>query len=319
MTVGLYDLDLWHSRDSYPNLELMKIYNFLYNKNEKVVMMKPTDDEDRFTQIIYFKDSPSLLVPKNLNLYGERKKVYGYGFFRKTGKLIPEIAKLSPMYLPYDAWTDKLKNTIPYDKIKKSSIVRIETEDFADYRENSEGVSIVDRDCLYLKNFEDFLKKYKKRNLMFFHTLAAKDVDTAVHFIPYAKFILGRNIYIDFNYNEDFFFEYYNTPIRFNLKKKTEESLNNYYLRLIKMGLWYKKNGEQLQYSFINKIDDFHDFILNWITNSKIQSSYQDFYQNNYAALNKMNNSITEIRLLLKQNPKTITRDALCLQKNLPR
>jgi hypothetical protein len=28
MTIGLYDIDMWHRGKSAPNLELMKVYNY---------------------------------------------------------------------------------------------------------------------------------------------------------------------------------------------------------------------------------------------------------------------------------------------------
>ena len=30
MTIGFYDIDLYHSPKTYPNLELMKIFNYYY-------------------------------------------------------------------------------------------------------------------------------------------------------------------------------------------------------------------------------------------------------------------------------------------------
>ena len=53
---GLYDIDLWHKGRSVPNLELMQTYAYLSNRNERVIMMKPNEDEEKFSKIIYFKD-----------------------------------------------------------------------------------------------------------------------------------------------------------------------------------------------------------------------------------------------------------------------
>ena len=30
MTIGFYDIDLYHSKKTYPNLELMKVFRYYY-------------------------------------------------------------------------------------------------------------------------------------------------------------------------------------------------------------------------------------------------------------------------------------------------
>lgn len=64
MTLGLYDIDLWHGRKSVINLELMKIYNYYKQKGHIVIMMRPDEDEGRFNKIIYFKDNPNTQIPR---------------------------------------------------------------------------------------------------------------------------------------------------------------------------------------------------------------------------------------------------------------
>ena len=73
--IGLYDIELWHRGKVMPNLELMKIYNYHYNKGDKVVMMRPNENEGRFNQIIYFKDNPNTQIPKTLHLSGPLKQI----------------------------------------------------------------------------------------------------------------------------------------------------------------------------------------------------------------------------------------------------
>ena len=62
-TIGLYDTDLFHYQKHHPNLELMKIYNYHNKKGDKVLMMRPGDEEGRF-------------------IYGKNKEIYGYGFVK---------------------------------------------------------------------------------------------------------------------------------------------------------------------------------------------------------------------------------------------
>lgn len=39
MTIGLYDIDIWHRGRVPPNLELMKAFRFYTDNNDKVIMM----------------------------------------------------------------------------------------------------------------------------------------------------------------------------------------------------------------------------------------------------------------------------------------
>lgn len=95
MVVGLYDLDLRHSQMSWPNLELMKIFNYHNQNGDKVILMKKTDNEGRFNSIIYFKDNKKLHIPMGINVIGKNKKIYGEGFFNAFSSL-PEKYLDSP-------------------------------------------------------------------------------------------------------------------------------------------------------------------------------------------------------------------------------
>jgi hypothetical protein len=66
MIIGLYDIDLWHRGRAVPNLELMQYYEYYHKRNDRVVLMKPTDEESQFAKIIYFKENPNVLLPKTL-------------------------------------------------------------------------------------------------------------------------------------------------------------------------------------------------------------------------------------------------------------
>ena len=44
MNIGLYDMDLFHfisGKNKYPNLELMKTFNYYYSKGHKIKLMRP--------------------------------------------------------------------------------------------------------------------------------------------------------------------------------------------------------------------------------------------------------------------------------------
>lgn len=118
MSIGLYDIDLWHNSKSSPNLDLMKVYNYLNKQNKKVILMQPSDTEGRFNKIIYFKEDPKTIIPSKLMIYGENKDIFGYGFYNKTYPLKSEIFNVSPAYDLYDIWTHKLKKVDNYEKLK---------------------------------------------------------------------------------------------------------------------------------------------------------------------------------------------------------
>ena len=64
MNAGCYDIDLFHSSTKYPNFSLMKVYNYHYQNNDRVTMVRPTDkDLGRFTHLIYFKDQVNKNFP----------------------------------------------------------------------------------------------------------------------------------------------------------------------------------------------------------------------------------------------------------------
>lgn len=81
------------------------------------------------------------------------------------------------------------------------------------------------------------------------------------------------------------------------------------------MFLWYKKNQINIFNPF-HKKEDFVSYIFSWGF-SKAFISYENFYSSNKKALNYMEKSISEIRLLLKQNPTYVTKQNLKLKNNL--
>ena len=141
-------------------------------------MMKPGEDETKFTKIMYFKENPNIQLPKTLNVYGEKKAFFGYGFFNKAFPLKPEIAETPPSYVPYDAWTNKIGMGVKdYEKMKRSALIRLETEDFADLKRNpnTKHIYFADRNFLLLPEAENFLQEHKNCSFNFLHSLITTD------------------------------------------------------------------------------------------------------------------------------------------------
>ena len=82
MIIGLYDIDFHHSSVHFPNLELMKIYNYHYQKGDKVIFMTPKTDKGRFNEIVYFKELVNTKIPKTIDIDMTKDHVYGYGFYK---------------------------------------------------------------------------------------------------------------------------------------------------------------------------------------------------------------------------------------------
>lgn len=299
--IGLYDIELWHRGKAMPNLELMKIYNYHYNKGDKVVMMRPNENEGRFNQIIYFKDNPNTQIPKTLHLSGPLKQIYGYGFFNGFYPLEEKYQNAPPSYLPYEPFTEKMSNAV-YNKIKKSSFIRLENQDFSDYNESKTWISFADRNLLYVDGAKEFFHEHKNHRYFPLHSLNVKDEATFLNFVQYTP-IMDRRLLLQFKFSEDLFKTYYNDFIIFDLLNPWEgESYNHFIQRLITMFLYYKVNKANIMIEISIGEKTLLDFILLWGLKGK-QLSYQEFYEGNKEALAFIDSSPSEIRVLLKSKP----------------
>lgn len=316
---GLYDIDLWHKGRSVPNLELMQTYAYLSSKNERVIMMKPNEDEEKFSQIIYFKDNPNVALPKTLNVYGEKKSFFGYGFFNKAFPLKPEIAEMPPSYIPYDAWTNKIGMSVTdYEKMKRSALIRFETDDLTDLKHNpiTKHIYLADRNFLKIDGAEEFLQQYKNCHFNFLHSLITDDYLIAQKFMRYSS-LFNKRIVIDGPFPEDFFYEYCGRNIIFSSVKFPNEKLKNYQLRMIKIILWHKCNNYPMMWPLHQKEDELTELILAWGKDNSNHTSFADYYISDKNVKKIIMNCDTDIRILLKQNPKTVTRSILDLKANL--
>ena len=315
-TIGLYDIDLWHRGKAVPNLELMQYYNYYYKNGDKVLMLSPKDDEGRCNQIIYFKDNPNVLPPRALDIYGENKSFTGYGFYKFNEKLPDEMRNVPPSYAPYDIYTAKLNILISeYERMKRNSFIRLETENFADYKSDSKAIYIADRDPLNQPNTLDFIDENKNKQFCFIHTPKLNDEATALKFMRY-RALFNKNCVINFHCSEDFFCEYY-ASIILNLDKFEKETEEEYQKRIAKMALWYKHNNAALRFPYNVKTAPLTEKIINWAKDNSAKGSYAEYYKNSINAQKEIAALPSSLRLLLKQNPKTITRQGLDLKSSL--
>ena len=310
-TIGLYDIDLWHRGKSAPNLELMKIYNYYQQRNNLVRMMKPNEDEGRYSRIIYFKDNPNIQIPRALTINGDKKETYGYGFYKKYYPLDEEIMKVPPVYDLYDVYSYKL--SVPnnsYDSLKRDSLIRLESNDFTDFKPERLKMNFVDHDFLYVKDAFECLLENKNHRFNFFHTLWVKDEDTFYKFERFIPLIYSY-IIIDFKYSQEFFFEnFIKDNVIFKFEKRENETVLNYQLRYVKMGLLYKNKKIRMKIPFNPPAqNDLDKDIIEWLKGPSYES-FSDSY--------KIPSGVSsELRILLKQSPKTINSSSLDFYKNL--
>lgn len=159
MILGLYDLDFWHGHMHFPNLELMKIYNYHIKNNDKVLFIKPGDELGRFNKIIYFKEIPSTIVPRSVDLSSNKASHIGYGFYKQFFPIEEKYWDIAPNYLIYAPFSTKIPKNI-YKTLIDGSIVRVENNDFSGFKDNTSAILISDCDFLNLSNAKDFVKEY---------------------------------------------------------------------------------------------------------------------------------------------------------------
>lgn len=274
-------------------------------------MMKPDTDKNRFDQIFYFKDNFKLDVPRQLVLGGKNEQIMGYGFFKYTEKLIPEIASLPPLYYPYDPYSEKLKRIASYNNLKSSSLIRLETNDFTDFKEDKPNIYIADNEFAKVPAALDFLKEYSNSHkFKFFYPMVA----TMENFEDFYKYInlIDKAMFVK-EYNEDFFREHCTKKgVNFSYSPREDEDRNNHLKRMIKMTLYFKSHQIKPEIDYLAKLDTLEYYIVKWAL-SKVYVSYVEHYKDNKKALDYLPKVETEIRLLLKSNPLTINTRLLDL------
>lgn len=300
-TIGLYDIELWHRGKAMPNLELMKIYNYHFTHNDVVIMMKPGEDEGRFTRIIYFKDNPNTQIPRNIILSGPKKEIYGYGFYKQFFPLEDIYINSPPSYYPYDPYTEKFTIT-SYNQIKKSSYIRLENKDFADYKEEKLYITFADHDLLYIDGAEDFLREHKNHRFKTIHRLDINDEATFLKFIPFSA-LIDRRFFIRYKFSKDMFTKYYNENIVFDWVNPWPSETNEHFLlRICSMLDYFKINKVSATIEAMPLQNGFLKDILTWgrVNN---QLSFYEYYENNKTVLKKAEAASSDIRILLKSKP----------------
>lgn len=303
MIIGLYDIDLWHSPKKYPNLELMKIYNYCEINGQKAVMMTPTTDEGRFDKIFYFKDFPSTNPPKNLILSGPKKSIYGYGFYKKFFPLAAKYDGIKPSFIPYDSFSSKLTNSKSYEIMRRSSIVRLENQDFSGWVDDSNRCYIVDQNPAQLEQTLTFLQEHQDIKISFYHGLKMKDEEMYYKFEPLMGKVIN-DLVVDFKFSPTFFKNSLNSKSFYNIQQREDEDYDTYISRLINMILISKRQGLSFHGSYAAQKTFFGEALSKWMRAKGTPTSFYKFHMNTeYEQC--VNSCSAKVRMLLKQNPLT--------------
>lgn len=303
MVIGLYDIDLWHGIKKYPNLELMKVYNYCYQNSQKVLMMQPSMDEGRFDKIFYFKEAPYTRIPKSLVLTGEKKTIYGYGFYKHFIPLSEKYKNISPSFLPYDSYSNKMSNKQSYERMRRSSIVRLENSDFSGFSPETKCCYIVDWDCVEKENLIPFIEEHQMK-FNFFRGLKIKTAEQFQALYKYQKKI-ENSFAIDFKFSLNFFIENLHNQNVIYEHLRRNDNLDDYFRRLIILCLLSKQEGVSLQAYLNEEKEPLAEKILKWGWDKKSDVSFYKYYGEVPSDVS------SDIRLLLKQNPKTFKSQSL--------
>lgn len=311
-TIGVYHMDLWHSQKAVPNLELIKVYSYFLQKGDQIVMMRPQDNLERFNFIYFFKDSQQPLGKDASNkLAIDNKKLIGYGFFGKTEILKPEIFNQKLNYNCYDTFSYKLTNKTEYAYMPKSSLIRVETNDFTDYKKDKKKIYISDNDLTKVPQALDFFYEYRNHLFIPLHSIKVNTTNID-EFARYRNLISSCLICQD--YNAELFKEYYtDNHIEFNFAIKPLETDEHYIKRLLVIGLIFKNKQMIPMRHYTLKVAKKFEPFYNWIF-KKDWNSFATYYSDNKEIQKYILTAPSEIRLLCKTNPLRITPSTFDLQ-----
>lgn len=201
-TIGLYDIDFNHGSSFSLSLPLMKAYTGLMKQGHQVIMMKPYEKTGRYNKIFYFKDNPKLAVPNGLVVPTDKDtRMLGYGFYKSSGLVTPEIIESPPSFTPYDLCSSRIKNKTMYKSIKSNCIIDWREKDFTGARAGAGKTYINDRDFLDEPDWEELFDHYDN-DIVFIHTIRCEDKEKILKFIekPYGG---GTRIELPATFNKD--------------------------------------------------------------------------------------------------------------------
>lgn len=297
MTIGLYDIDFNHGQTFSLSLPLMKAWTRFIEENHQVIMMRPYEKTGRFNRIFYFKENPNLRIPNNLIVNTTKGTMVGYGFYG-AANLSEKTRAAAPSFQPYELYPDKIKNKNLFRLVKNNSLVDWREQDFSYYFKNKTSTYVNDRDFLKEPNWEEIFNAFDN-TIQFIHPIKPKDFEESKKILRHHYGNLTQiNIPVTLNIDQ---IKYYlqMQGVVFDPAKVSDEKLFLFILIVKCMG----ENYIQFTNRFSNQ--PFRQNLLSWGSN-KEQISYANFLGVNFNELASYHFNF-KYRILLKQNPKTIT------------
>lgn len=299
-TIGLYDIDFHHGLGFTLSLPLMKAYARLMDEGHQVIMMKPYEKTGRYNKIFYFKDSIALPIPKKLIIDQNKGVFCGRAFFGETG-INEKTNSYTPSFLPYDLFKDKIRDKVLYGSVKKNSLIDWRMKDFSLSKADAHFTYINDRDFTLEDDWREMFQHFDNK-IRFLHTVKCNSKEDAKEFERLATNIYQSRIMIPFDLDKEMIETFAGKgSYRFDNTNVSEERLCTFILAaktLTDKPIHFYRQGEtQLQKD-----------LLSWATKGQI--SFKEFKGDSF---NESNYITFPKRLLLKQNPKTISYEELVL------
>ena len=293
MKILLYDIDMWHRKGkAMPNLELMKIYNYHYSKGDIIRLLRPQDKIDNYSKVIFFKETDTE-IPRALEVYGENKQIYGFGFYNKFFPLDSIYTDVPPSYAIYEPYDEKFKVSCK-SHFKKASFVRIENNDFSGYNEKFNYIFVADPKPFRLENLDDFLQEYKTHNIYFSRGLDL-DSETKLKFIYPYRDIVKNHLIVNFPITESVV-KFYKEKVSYPFSKKyPHETEEDYLLRITSLALYFKASGRKHFYFDLSAAAPEVQKIVRWTIES--DERFIDYDPLMYKWVQNQN---SELRNLLK-------------------
>lgn len=303
--IGVYDIDLYHhAKYTFPNFNLMKLFNYFYTeKNISISFLRPCDTTTHLEHIYYFWETPNGVAPKTINLNEDNVTLLGYGPRKERTLLIPEIQATPPIFLPYELNRDKLKDKKKFDAIKKNSFINIFANDFSLYKSDKTDIYIFDRDFIELENGFDFLQEQKNKHLHFNGPLKFYDEETFSKYAYYRTRFMDTRLCVYFKPSNDFI-KKYSQDAYYLLDKTQYKDDMELYLTIVKI-ISCGKAKDFTPNLVINFDLPLKEELTQW-NYSCTQDSFYNFTRN-LSNQNKVDDVLlknTELRLLSKTKPK---------------
>lgn len=302
-TIGLMDLDLHFGRSFSLSLPLMHAYTKLMNEGHQVIMMKPYEKTGRYNKILYFKDNPNLIIPKKMVINTDKGQFYGYGFYGKSG-LKEETLKAEPSFTPYDLMSASLKGKRIYNNVKANSLVDWREKDFSLVKQGKTATYVIDRNFLDEPDWEDIFDCFDN-NIRFIRAVKVNSefgVDSRIDKFLEKPYGMDTRIVVPATVDKD-------KLLTYSSYKGISFELDTSYTPTMFLDVFIAKVvlDKPLPVYNLGGSNEFQNAIIAWARVGKI--SFEQFMGGKFKDSDYYN---FPYRLLLKQNPLTITYEDIC-------